>query len=375
MLLDLLARLFYFLSGPLDPEEAKKRRLKHIGRELARSRYARFYKPKLEEAAGDLGQFFFDIYREIAPAQLFLRNAARSVLLKQIVAESFLDNGLEDVRERLTESAIAELAAAAGISEMVRSVNKDIAVLSAAFDRRRIKAIDRCYCNILSMIQFISFDFYSLVKKFDSGIMERDFFYHPDFSNISGAYISDEIKNFLEISFALDPNLDWKKILLLLKAYRNGTEVISPEQWYKIVNLIEDLRRSGFLEMMVWHIEKDPLWQFQPKFCFGRIAENYLEAKKAEIRTIVDKIIAERKKARRQELVYAVFGREIQRTQYYTEKAGEMYIRKNFDGFLYAGAINYLLAFLLNIKPEWRELCDLLSIRGKWIAPDRKSVV
>jgi hypothetical protein len=47
--------------------------------------------------------------------------------------------------------------------------------------------------------------------------------------------------------------------------------------------------------------------------------------------------------------------------------AGEVYRRKNLDAFLYAEGVNYLRAFLDDfIGKEFKELCDILLIRGQW---------
>jgi hypothetical protein len=372
MFLDFLARLFFFFTGVQDPDQTKKRRLKQLAKELGRNRHARFYNPKYEESTAALANFFYDIYKIVAPAQIFLQNATKSNLLKQIVIESFLDKNLGEARERLTTAFIEEWAKTAGIKDIAKTINDDIVVFASAFDSARIKAIDHCYVNILSMARFVAFDFFALLKKYNSNITERDFSCQPVFSNVQGSHLSDEIKDFLEISFMIDTEQEWKHILQILKIYRNGVTVVSYEQWSKVLYLLKDIRRSGILELMLRHIEKNPGWQFKPKIRRAHIAEKYLEEKQMEIRAAMEKIAIAQKKAQRDELVSAVFGSaDIQRSQYYTEKDGEIYLRKNFDGFLYAAAINYLMAFLLDMfRLEFRSICDLLLIRGKWIVSD-----
>ncbi|MDR0584102.1 MAG: DUF5312 family protein [Treponema sp.] len=370
MFLDFFARLFFFLGDPADPEAVKKRRLKQIAKELGRNRYAYFYKARRGEAAGALGIFFYEIYKVIAPARIFLKNAARSALLKQIVIESFFDKDMEAAAERLDAGSIEERARTADIQDIARSLDDDMLSLSLAFDSKMIKTIDYCYNTILSMIRFISFDFFDVLKRFDSRIIEQDFSRRPEFSNIPGEYLSGDIRDFLEIAFGLDPDQDWKAILRILKTYRDGLDVVSPDLWNKTLARLHDVRRSGILELMVRHIDKNPSWRFNAKLPEVRIAEKYLEDKKAEIKAALDKIAAAQRKFRRDELVSAVFGRaEIQRAQYYTEKAGEIYVKRGFDGFLHAEAFNYLMSFLLDLlKADIRNLCELFLIRGKWIA-------
>ncbi|MDR2479639.1 MAG: DUF5312 family protein [Treponema sp.] len=370
--LEFLARLFFFLAGSHDPETVKKRRLKQLVKELSRNRFSFFYKPKNEEITGALADFFYEIYRVISPAQNILQNATKSAMLKQIVAESFLDKNLEELRELLTEEAIEEQAKIIDIPELIKTTNEDIAAFSAAFDTERIKIIDRCYMTILSMARFVAFDFFAVLKKFDSRIVERDLAYKPAFTSIQGAALSGEIKDFLEIAFPLDFDENWAKILQILKIYRNGMDVVNYTQWNKVLGMLRDVRRSNILDLMVRHIDKNPAWQFKPKILSAHIAEKYLETKRVAVKTMVDKIITDRKKTRRDELVRAVFGRtEVLRAEYYTEEASEIFFKNHLDGYLYAAAINYLMAFLLDVfRMEYRDLCDLLLIRGQWLLPD-----
>ena len=377
MFLDFFARLFSFLGGPSDPEAIKKHRLKQLAKELARNRHAYFYKARRGEATGALGNFFYEIYKVVAPAQVFLQNAAKSALLKQIVIETFLDKDLEEIQKRLSVDFIEERTKTVDIQDLTKTLDNDMLILSLAFDSRMIKNIDYCYNTMLSMIRFIAFDFFGLLKRFDSRIIERNFSLRPEFSNVPGEYLSGDIKDFLEIAFGLDPAQDWKAILGILKTYRNGMDVVNPDLWNKTFARLRDVRRSGILELMVRHIDKNPSWRFNPKLPGVRIAEKYLEDKKAEIKATVDRITAAQRKIRRDELVSAVFGSaENKRAQYYTEEASEIYIKRNFDGFLHAAAFNYLMSFLLDLlKVDIQALCELFLIQGKWIAPEVSSEI
>ena len=288
------------------------------------------------------------------------------------MVESFLDKNQQELKELLTAEAIEEQSTIIDIPELGKTVNEDMAALSAAFDPERVKAIDRCYVNILSMARFVAFDFFAVLKKFDSQIVERDLAYKPGFANIQGTALSGEIKDFLEMSFMVDPDADWIKILQILKTYRNGMDVVTYGQWNRVLGMLRDIHRSNILSLLVRHIDKNPAWQIKPKVWIAQIAAKYLETKRVEVKITVDKIIAARKKTRRDELVSAVFGMtEVQRAEYYNEEAGEIFVKNHFDGFLFAAAINYLMAFLMDIFTlEFRSLYDLLLIRGKWLLPD-----
>lgn len=360
-------KLFGLFSNSNDPDAVKKRRIKQLAKELARNKYSRFYRVKTGEIDGALGKLLFDIYKIVSPAQVFLQNASKSAQLKQIVVETFFDKNLEEIKQRLTPEAIEEKAKT-GIKELSKSLNADFAVLNSALDSDKMTAIDRCYDNILSMAQFVGFDFFYVLKKFDSKITERNFTYLPKFAPIRGEYLKNELKDFLDAAFGVDPDQDWKSALAAIKTYKNGVDVVVPDQWNRMLLLLRDIRKSGIIDLMIRHIEQKPDWVFKPRLIDEHIAGNYLENKKTEIKAAIDKALNAKKNAQIDVLAKTVFGTtEINRVKYYTEKASEIYVKKNFDGFVYSSAINYLKAFLLDyLKKDLRELFDLLLIRGQW---------
>ncbi|MDR0473352.1 MAG: DUF5312 domain-containing protein [Treponema sp.] len=359
------------LFGPSnDPDAVKRRRLKELAKELAGNKYARFYKPKTGEIDGSLGKIIYDIYKIISPAQVFLQNASKSSQLKQVVVETFFDDNLHEIRKGLTAEAVQERANA-GLSEAVKAIKGDLVALSSYMDAGRIGAIDRCYNNIMALTHFVRFDFFMLVKRFDSNITERNFSYMPKFASIRGEYASGDLKDFLELSFELDADQDWKSPLQALKTYKSGVDVLVPEQWNKVMMTLQNIRKSGVLELMIRHIDEKPDWHFKPKVTVEHIAESYLETKRTEVQAIIDKLAHEKKNSQAGALAKLVFGNvNIERAKYYTEKGSEIFQKKNFGGFTYAAAINYAKAFLCDyLQKEFRGLYDIVVVRGQWTNP------
>jgi hypothetical protein len=145
-------------------------------------------------------------------------------------------------------------------------------------------------------------------------------------------------------------------------------DVVNADQWGKVIRLLRDLSRSHILELIMQHITKDPLWLSVPKFPDERMADSYLEAKKAEVDGALNKIQNDKRSAQIEQLAKSIFGSaEIERLSNYTGKANEIYLKKNFGGFTKVAGLNYLKAFLLDyFKKEIKELCELFMIRGQW---------
>ncbi|MDR2370589.1 MAG: hypothetical protein LBD71_03845, partial [Treponema sp.] len=226
-----LDKLLSLFGGSNDPEAGKKKLLKQLARDLSGSRFSRFYRIKSQELDGSLGKFFFDVYRIISPAQVFMQNAAKSAQLKQITAEAFLDKNLLEIKRRISAETIEADAKTVPIKNLSARLKQDIAAFGAAFDGERCNAIDRCYNLILAFTQFVTFDFFFVLKKFDANITERNFTYQPKFVPVRGEYLSEDLKDFLDVSFGIDSDQDWKNVFRVLKIYKSGVDVVAADQW------------------------------------------------------------------------------------------------------------------------------------------------
>ena len=363
--LDTIIGLF---SGGNDPQAARKKRLQQIAKTINQNKYNKFYRVKTEELEGAFAKCFYTIYKVVSSTQVFLQNAAKSEQLKQITMDAFLDNDLKAIKENLSAAAIQERAKTMQVKDLSAAVKRELSSYAAAFDNTRINNIDNCYNAIISLVNFVSFDFFFLLKKFDPAISERNFTYQPKFGNVKASELVNEIKDFMEYSASVEMEWDWKSALTVLKIYKEGMDVINADHWAKMIRLLKDLSRSRIFELIIQHASGDPLWQSIPKLPDERMADIILDANKAEIEGAVNKIQNDKRSTQIEQLAKAVFGSaEVERLSNYTDKASDIYYKKNFDGFTKTAGVNYLKAYLLDFfKKEIKELCDLFLIRGQW---------
>jgi hypothetical protein len=366
MSLAIIERVMSLFSGGSDPEAEKRRILRQIAKDLSKHRY-KFYKPKGEEVLPAFARFFYDLYKVIAPAQVFLQNAETSVQLKAIIIDSYLDKNLLELQERLSDEMIKDRARTVPTRELSQQLKDELVSFFAGFDGTRMKAIDGTYSSVIAFAKFVNFDFFFLLKKFDSNITERSFTYIPKFEAIRSEYVSDDIKDFMEVLLALDLDQDWKSMFAALKLYKN-VDVVATDQWNKALAQLRDIRKSGILELMVRHIDKNPMWQPSARTVDEHIVEGYLQKLRAQIELAIQKILQEKRNAKIDELATAVFGTPaVSRLKNYTDKANLAFSKKMLGGFTNVQGLNYLKAFLLDFfKKDIRELVDLFLIRGQW---------
>ena len=370
MFFNFLEKMFSFFSSS-SPEAVKKRQMRQLAKELSRNKFAKFYKPKNREITGEFGKFLYEIYKVAALPQVFMQNAAKSAILKKITVESFFDKEIEEINELLSQTH-EEWAKIGDVSAVAQTINEKMGIFSGIFDQDLIKAINYRYNNILAMVNFVNFDHFSLLKRFSFEVRERNFNIAPRFTNIHGPQFSTKIKDFFELALAATSYNDWEQVIKIMRLYRGDT-AIDKKEWNKILDMLNNVCGSGIMEIMIRHIDEDPNWElFKLQLPSEHIAKEYLDAKQAEVKVKLDKLINSQKKNVKQTLLMDIFSRiEINRAQFYNVATSELYTRKNFEGFVHAEAINYFMAFMTYIfNAEIKELCDMLIIRGGWISQE-----
>jgi hypothetical protein len=366
--LEKLQSLFSQNNDPKARLEAEKRKLlKMTARDLAQCRYRKFYRLKTEEVEGDFGKFFYNIYKTLAPAQVFMQKAGQSSRLKACVVESLMSEKSLEASERLTASSITEWAKTVTPPELAKQVKADLDILFVAFDAALIKRINGCYNTILRFANFVTFNYYEVMKRFDATMSERNFTYTPQFGRVLGEHIVENLKDFLEVAYALDAKQDWKQAIEIINAYKEA-EIVSLEQWGKLLSRLHDVQSSSIFLLVIRLLDKDPVWQAKAIIPNEHIAESWLEEKRLEAQETIEKIVNAKKNAAIAALANAIFATtDIGGLQYYTETAHEAYIRKNLEGFPHTAELAYIQAFIQRIfKKEMNELCDIFLIKGQW---------
>lgn len=349
-----------------DPERRKQRELKAIAKELKKSRL-HYYAHPAGTVEPALARFFYEFYRILGPAQTILANAGSSGALKAIIVESALSEEERAVRDRLQEEAIQERAKSADPKAVGEQVKEDVRKLYQSFDPDRINQIDGRYGLLGALLDLISFDYYFLLKKFDSNLPEHDLAYKPRFESINGEYITEELKDFLEILPSLQQDADWGAVLDTLKAYRN-LEVIARDGMRKLFSQIASVQKSGVLAMIVRLADKDPSYAPMTRTFNEHIVEPYLTKIKGQAEIALQRIVQGKRTEKIEQLSQLVFGTaSISRLSNYSEKANMAFSKKMLGGFLYIAALNYLKAFLLDyLKKDIRDIVDMLLVKGKW---------
>ena len=366
--MDFVNRVVSIFAGGDDPEREKNRKLKLIAKSLRKMKQ-RFYKPRGQQAQPALARFFYDIYKTLGPAQNLLANAESSAGLQSIVIERFMSQEQLDRKERFSEENIRkEAAEISDTKELGKRLKDDMVGFFSGFDSGTVKRINDTYTYLFALVSLVKFDYYFVLRKFDSSIQENSFIRKPNFDAINAQYVSDDLKDFLEVALPIDPEADWSATLDTLRDYK-GVEVVDRQGWQKVVSAIDDIRKSKVFTLIIQHADEDPYYQPTGRLEKHRIVESYLNKIKTTTEGTVQKLLNERKNRKIEQLRRKVFGDQVvARSKNYTEKANLVFTKRMLAGYIHTEPINYLKAFLLDyFKKDVREVVrDILLVRGQW---------
>ncbi|MDR3275748.1 MAG: hypothetical protein LBT11_00830 [Treponema sp.] len=374
---DILNKVFSFIAGGNEDDTDRRILLQKLQRDLSQNKYARFYKVRSEEFESDLAQVFHSLSKMLYPLQALIQDKIRLNWLKTVTVETFLSPAAREAVRRLSPQAIEQRSA----SESQRSANEsqgdkglaltgelkgDLQVMTDAFDRGRITAIDRCYTLIQALLRLAGFNYTALLAKFDEHFQAHPG-YEPKFGSAKAAGLVKDLAAFMLLIPPLDPNGDWKNAAGIVNTVA-GAQVLDLESFAGMVRTLRDLQGSGILDLMVQYTIKNPLWVQVSKVPEEHLAETWLEIKRAEAQKVIGRIVESQRDVLIASQAVSVFGvAEVNRLNYYTLKFSESIRRRGLDGFVYAPGINYLAAFLEDFQSrELQELCDIVLVRGQW---------
>ncbi len=349
-----------------DPEFEKKKKIKAIAKNLTKARY-RFYKPGSDEVLPAFAKLFYDIYKAVFPAKAMFQAQQNPNVFKQMLVDYCLNDKQHEIVEALSEESIKAQSASMPVDKLNAEVKKNIDAFSAIFTTEKVQQIESLYRKLMLFKSFCLYDFYFLLKKFDSSLREGEFTGMPKFEKINSEYIGEDLKEFLAVAWVLPEGEDWSDLMKFFKALK-GTEPIPANLWSKIVSKINSIKVSRVFEMMIQVISKDPDYFPDISFVEETIADAYIDRVRGDAEKTLRSLAVEQQNSKIDNLLMQIFGTtEIVRMHNYIESNSVTYEKRSLGGFTYMRPLNFYKAFLLDfIKKDVREFADLVLVRGTW---------
>jgi len=363
---DLLDKVFSLFSGE-DISDEKQNMLKQIAKELNHCKYAKFFHIRSDEADPSFLSFLFSIYRLIFPVKKFFQDQKKVAMLKQNIIESCIDNNIKEIIKRLDYAALDNKAKTMPGEQLIAEIEKDIDALVAQFDQNKISTANRRYEMAAALAQFSTYNFFGFFKRFDPHFADGSFVVEPRFPAVKIILIINELEKFLTVSQPLKPEDDWEGLFNIMNKCE-GQALVHIEQFVSMVTMVREIHSTKAIELMVQYTLRNPVWTWKQVAFREAIGEEWLELKKAEAGAYILKINTAKKNGQISALTKQIFeATDLVRLDNYTVQLSEQYRRRNLEYFAYAEGLNYLKAFMDDyVLKEFKELCDILIIRGQW---------
>lgn len=357
-------KLFSSLFSSNDPEANKKKKLKAIAKDLSKTKY-HFYKN--DEVLPNMAKLFYEIYKAIAPSKALFNSIENPNALKYMVVNNALSDEQHQIADSLSKESILAKAQTISVEQISAATKEELKKFLSAFDSDKITSIELTYKKLLIYKSFCTYDFFFMLKKFDSSLKENEFTYIPKFEKINAEYLVEDLKDFMCVVKPVVEYSDWSDMMKMFKTTR-GSEPINPAVWNKIVAKLESIVSSLTFDYMLKLMSKDPDYFTDYEIKDEPIVDAYLDKIRQEAESTLAQLAAAQKSSQIDNYLNQIFGTtDVVRLRNYTEQASAPFERKSLGKYLYAGPINYYKAFLLDyIKKDLREFADLVLIRGTW---------
>lgn len=362
--------LFGGLFKSSDPEAEKKRVLRNIAKQLSKSKY-KFYKLNQNQALPAMAKYFFDIYKAISPAQALLSSPQVQSALKNCIIDYMLSDKQKESLARLSEEEIEKMAQNLSVKEVTMQVKTDLNTVVSGFDSAKVAKVDIINSQFQQFLSFVTFDYYFLLKKFDTALGEREFSRTPNFQAVRVDYVLEDLKDFISVAWSFPAKSDWSLLFAFIKSYKQ-TDPMSYNVWTKVLNRINDLKLSQTLEGIIRYSTNNP--EYEPvlhKLSHG-VVDSYLEKLRIQSEAIVRRIAREKANTKTDSLLKQLFGSaEVVKLKNYTTKANEYFEKRSLPRYKYCAPLNYMKVFLVDyFKCDVRNVHDLVVVRGKWFDPE-----
>ena len=361
---NLLASLF----ASSNPEAEKKRKLKSLAKTISKTKYHSFYKPSSFELTESFGKLMYDIYRVVFPAQQLFRNAQNIAVFKHHIINYSLSEKQFELLAQIDEKKIEEMAKQIDQKKLSEQVEQKLQMFLAEFDNTKTAKIESIYKAYTLFKDFCSFDYYMLLKKYDSSLREGVFSTPPRLEKVNAEYILDDLKDFLSVAYSITgEGIAWNDFFAMLKEVY-GKDFITPNTWKKIIVRIKSIQMSKTIDFVIQHASQDFKYETEIQYHYESLIEPYIDKIQNETRESVSKITEALKDSKTNSICMQIFGKtDIQGLLHYVESYNAILEKKGLNLYEYAEPLGYLKTFLIEyLKKDIREYFDVVVIRGQW---------
>ncbi len=367
MLADIFEKIMTMFGGKDDPNAKNKKIIRDIKKGLKKN--SKLYNVKKDEVTVSLAQFFYSLYNIVAPFSDMLGTIETSKEFKRMIVENYLSQKQLEAVDRLSAEEInTRLSGSKNVKLSASQIQKEIIGLVSSFSSDLTNQINNSFSLMLIFKELSCFNYYFLLKKFDSRLPNYDFIYKPKFTDISATYVGEDLKDFLEVLSIFNASSNWKEIFSIFTKYRSNMS-IDLKPWNKVIKSIQEIKNSNILLNIVKVVDEDPYYEVKSLFNDNYIVEDYIKAIRDDAEEALRNVMKQKKEQAITKYIEMIFGdvNSVDRSKFYTRLANITYEKKEISTYTYVDSINYLRAYYLDyFKTETKTVIEVLLIKGQW---------
>lgn len=370
-LLDPGEKLGFFkkLFGGKDP--VRRRAFRVLKKELSSSRIDLF-KLKQDLIQTPIAKLIFEIYKLTYPLKQFISIDKKIKKFPPSFEEHFVlnfhQNDALEIYNKLNEDYVKKLIPKYGVQKTAEYLDRLLTEYFDYFGKETLIKINSVFSNFLYFARFTNFDFFPILREFDTKLEEANFIRKPSFSPAEGSFLKKDLLKFHRslYTFEVDGKLDEAfEIFSKIK----GFDPISKSNYNKLKNLISNLQKNGYIALIIRAIDKSlaPVPIEKPRTV--DVFNTYLQKKKDEVQTVVNSIKRTLKEQSMHTMISQLFeGSAEGRVKNYTDSRNDQLANLGVPVFKYVLPINYVKAFITDkYKPYISKVVNELIISGIFI--------
>ena len=218
-----------------NPEAEKKRRLKNLAKTISKTKYHAYYRPSTGEMLAPFGKLIFDLYKAVSSAQTYFRNTQNPAIFKRQIINYILSDNQLALLDELDEQKILEMARTVPFQKLQQDVEHKLQIFTNEFNETRAAKANNLEKAFSLFQDFCEFDYYMILKKFDSSYQEYNFNAQPRLDKVNAEYILDDLKDFLTVAYSItDDSVEWNMLFEMLKETQSR-ELVSLGNWKRLL--------------------------------------------------------------------------------------------------------------------------------------------
>ncbi|BDU62970.1 hypothetical protein BOFE_05100 [Candidatus Borrelia fainii] len=365
-LVDFLVSIF---NRELTPEQVKQRRLREVKNNL--SKVGNFFSASKIQALPQFAKFIYSLYKAFMPFKFFVQRYRTSNKIIHFVVEKYLNDSQKQALEYIYSFSSNDIVNFT--PDISKNLDSNLNYLLNNITQEQIRLIDET-CGALDIFfDLVLYQYYSIIKNFDSLFPENDFIYKPRFNAVSCGVILDDIKDFLECIYSIRDVSIWRNLYdILLEVYGDRDNFpIKPNVWLKILTSIIEINKNKEILYLIRYVSGDPDYlpisgvkksKVKAKLFFNDLSK-HVSNERAKIEIL-------QKNSKSKLLAEKLFpGMTLVSLENYSERMHAKITSTivNTTGYVYSDLLVYLKTHVVNfVKKDLSDIINVLIIKGQW---------